>query len=80
MTIGSKYKFYVPGELGYGAQGQPQGGIGPNQVLVFEVELLSIEKEMPKQEAQGQQGEPQMDEETMKKIQEQIKQQQAQGK
>ncbi|MBK6276489.1 MAG: FKBP-type peptidyl-prolyl cis-trans isomerase [Saprospirales bacterium] len=80
MTIGSKYKFYVPGELGYGAQGQPQGGIGPNQTLIFEVELLSIEKEMPKQEAQGQQGEPQMDEETMKKIQEQIKQQQAQGK
>jgi len=42
MTVGSKYKFYVPGELGYGPQGNPQGGIGPNEVLVFEVELLAI--------------------------------------
>jgi FKBP-type peptidyl-prolyl cis-trans isomerase FkpA len=42
MTVGSKYKFYIPGELGYGPQGNPQGGIGPNEVLVFEVELLEI--------------------------------------
>ena len=42
MTVGSKYKFYIPGELGYGPQGNPQGGIGPNEVLVFEVELLAI--------------------------------------
>lgn len=51
MTVGSKYKFYVPSALGYGEQGQPQGGIGPNKSLVFEVELLSIEKEMPKENA-----------------------------
>lgn len=45
MTVGSKYKFYVPGNLGYGPQGNPQGGIGPNEVLVFEVELLGIKSQ-----------------------------------
>lgn len=42
MTVGSKYKFYIPGKLGYGEAGSPQAGIGPNEVLVFEVELLGI--------------------------------------
>lgn len=54
MPVGSKYKFYIPGKLAYGPQGQPQAGIGPNETLIFEVELLSIEKEMPKQEARQQ--------------------------
>jgi len=38
MPVGSKYKFWIPAELGYG-----QGGPSPNAVLVFEVELLGIE-------------------------------------
>jgi FKBP-type peptidyl-prolyl cis-trans isomerase len=42
MTVGSKYKFYIPSDLAYGAQGQPQGGIGPHEVLIFEVELLGV--------------------------------------
>lgn len=42
MTVGSKYKLVIPGKLAYGDQGQPQGGIGPNEVLIFEVELLEI--------------------------------------
>lgn len=42
MPVGSKYKFYVPSDLAYGPAGSPQGGIGPNEVLVFEVELLEI--------------------------------------
>ncbi|MDN3666119.1 FKBP-type peptidyl-prolyl cis-trans isomerase [Algibacter miyuki] len=43
MTVGSKYKFFVPQELGYGAT--PRGGkIKPFDVLVFDVELLEIVK------------------------------------
>jgi len=43
MPVGSKFKFYVPSGLAYGTQGIPQAGIGPNEPLVFEVELISIE-------------------------------------
>jgi len=42
MTVGSKWKLFIPSELAYGPQGPPS--IGPNQVLVFEVELLDIVK------------------------------------
>lgn len=47
MSVGAKYKFYVPGKLAYGEQGVQQAGIGPNETLVFDVELLSIEKPAP---------------------------------
>lgn len=40
MPVGSKYKFWVPAELGYGEGAPPE--IGPNQMLIFEVELLDI--------------------------------------
>jgi len=40
MNVGSKYKFVLPSELAYGAQGA--GTIPANSVLVFEVELLGI--------------------------------------
>jgi len=42
MSTGSKYKFTIPQELAYGAQGS-RGGIPPYSTLVFEVELVSIE-------------------------------------
>ncbi len=42
MRVGSKYKFVLPPELAYGANGAGRL-IGPNATLVFEVELLSIE-------------------------------------
>lgn len=42
MTVGSKWQLFVPSNLAYGAQG-PQD-IGPNATLIFEVELVSIQK------------------------------------
>ncbi len=42
MPVGSKYKFYIPQELAYGAQGQ--GSITPYSTLIFEVELIAIVK------------------------------------
>jgi FKBP-type peptidyl-prolyl cis-trans isomerase FklB len=42
MPTGSKWEFYIPSDLAYGEQGEPRGGIGPNAVLVFEVELIGI--------------------------------------
>lgn len=42
MTVGSKYKFYIPQQLGYGLN--DQGPIPGGSVLVFEVELLQIKK------------------------------------
>jgi len=40
MPVGSKWQLFVPPTLAYGEQAPPM--IGPNQVLIFEVELLGI--------------------------------------
>jgi FKBP-type peptidyl-prolyl cis-trans isomerase len=42
MKIGDKLQLFVPAELGYGMNAPPN--IGPNQVLIFEMELLDIMK------------------------------------
>lgn len=42
MSVGSKYILYVPSDLAYGERGAG-GMIGPNETLIFEVELLGIE-------------------------------------
>ncbi len=44
MPVGSKYKFFVPQQLAYGANPNPRGPIKPYAALVFEVELLEILK------------------------------------
>lgn len=41
MTVGSKWRFFIPPHLGYGDR-QVSAEIGPNSTLIFEVELLGI--------------------------------------
>ncbi len=41
MQEGAKYRFTVPPHLAYGASGMPPK-IGPNQTLMFDVELLQV--------------------------------------
>lgn len=45
MKVGDKWKLFIPAELAYGDSPRPGGPIGPNAVLIFEVELLEIVKE-----------------------------------
>ena len=45
MQKGGKYELYIPADLAYGAGGQ--GPIGPNSVLIFEVELLKANYKKP---------------------------------
>ncbi len=40
MNVGSKYELYIPSALAYGPNGPPS--IGPDQTLIFTVELLEI--------------------------------------
>jgi len=45
MKPGAEYKLFIPSDLGYGEQGNPRAGIGPNEVLVFDVKLIDVVKE-----------------------------------
>jgi len=52
MRVGGKRKLILPPDLGYGANGQTDQQTGavvipPNATLVFEVELLKVEKAPP---------------------------------
>ncbi len=43
MTVGSKWKLFIPSDLAYGDQ-QAGPSIAPGSTLIFEVELLAVEK------------------------------------
>ncbi len=42
MKEGAKYKFFIPQELGYGANVRPDGPIKPYMALIFEIELIKV--------------------------------------
>jgi len=46
MKVGSQWRLFVPSELAYGQSGRPPR-IQPNSVLIFDVELLSVEQPKP---------------------------------
>ena len=50
MPVGSKFKFFIPPALAYGASAPAT--IGPNQVLIFDVELINIDAPKPAAPAQ----------------------------
>jgi len=43
MPVGSKWQLFIPAKYAYGERGAG-ADIGPNELLVFEVELLGINK------------------------------------
>lgn len=48
MPAGSKWRLFIPPDLAYGKAGSANKKIGPNETLVFEVDLLSVLKETDK--------------------------------
>lgn len=43
MKVGSVWELYIPSNLAYGSQGAGSD-IGPNETLIFKVELLGVKK------------------------------------
>lgn len=59
MSVGSKWRLFIPSSLAYGENPRPGGPIEPNMVLIFDVELISIDKDQPEAQPQVQpQGQP----------------------
>jgi FKBP-type peptidyl-prolyl cis-trans isomerase len=43
MKEGAKWQVYIPSDLAYGPRGAG-GDIGPNEVLIFDIELVSVKE------------------------------------
>lgn len=52
MPVGSKWELFIPPALAYGESAPPM--IGPNQALIFDVELLDIKKGEAKEDAKAE--------------------------
>jgi FKBP-type peptidyl-prolyl cis-trans isomerase len=44
MKVGDKWLVTIPPSLGYGERGNPDAEIEPNELLIFEMELLDVVK------------------------------------
>ncbi len=51
MQPGDHWELVIPSDLAFGSKGLPDGGVPPNQSLVFDLTLISV---TPAQVAQGQ--------------------------
>lgn len=63
MPAGSKWQIFIPSYLAYGERGSPKTNIPPNATLVFEVEVVSVQKSSggsarPAQNADTGKGDP----------------------
>jgi FKBP-type peptidyl-prolyl cis-trans isomerase len=56
MREGDQWRIVIPAQLAYGARGAGDGAIPPNQVLVFDLQLVSVTtpKEQPKDPSEDQ--------------------------
>lgn len=54
MSVGSKWRLFIPTNLAYGENVRPGGPIEPNMALIFDVELISIDKDQPEAQPQVQ--------------------------
>ena len=52
MTVGSKWKLFIPPDLGYGERGAGSK-IGPNSALIFDIELLEVIADDKNEDAAG---------------------------
>ena len=44
MKTGAKWRIFVPSDLAYGEKRYPNSPIGPNSTLIFDIELLKVDK------------------------------------
>jgi peptidylprolyl isomerase len=42
MRVGGRRELIIPPDLGYGAEGDPSGVVGPNETLIFVVDLVAV--------------------------------------